>query len=170
MLRSLSSSRASWMGCIQGLSFSSSVPGRKPISLPMEMVGRATTRRRYSRSTIVRLRPAAMASSVLPVPALPMRVTSLTRSSSRASKAKCCSRLRGLMPQTPSRAVEDGHQLACPLASTLAKRGALGVRLRRAGCSTRSGCSRCRRQCQFAVGRGSAIICSAVTGSSNMPV
>ena len=31
------------MGCIQGFSFSSSVPGKKPSSLPNEMVGRATT-------------------------------------------------------------------------------------------------------------------------------
>ena len=30
------------MGCIQGLSFSSSVPGRKPISRPTGTVGRAT--------------------------------------------------------------------------------------------------------------------------------
>ena len=53
----------------------------------MEMVGRATTSRRNSRSSTVRFKPAAIASSVLPVPALPMSVTSLTRSSSSASKA-----------------------------------------------------------------------------------
>ena len=67
-----------------------------------------------------------MAMRVLPVPALPMRVTSLMRSSSRASKAKCCSRLRGLMPQTPSRQSRMGISLAA-VGSTLARAVRLGL-------------------------------------------
>jgi len=45
---------------------------RQEADLLSDADGRAAmTTRRYSRSTMVRLRPAAMARSVLPVPALP---------------------------------------------------------------------------------------------------
>ena len=55
-----------------------------------------------------------------------MSVTSLTRSSSSASKAKCCSRLRGLMPQTPSRQSRMGTSFV-PVASTLVRAVRLGL-------------------------------------------
>ena len=92
----------------------------------MEIVGRATTSRRNSRSNTVLFKPAAIAISVLPVPALPISVTSLIRSSSSASNAKCCSRLRGLMPQTPSRESIMGSSLV-PIASTFVKAVRLGL-------------------------------------------
>ena len=53
---------------------------------------------------------------VLPVPALPTRVTSFTSSASSRSRAQCCSLLRGRMPQTPSRILRSGISL--PLAAS----------------------------------------------------
>ena len=58
------------------------------MSRPSGMTGRLTSRRVNAPSSTVRLRPAASASSVLPVPALPTSVTSRMVSSSRRSSAK----------------------------------------------------------------------------------
>ena len=64
--------------------------------------------RRTRCSSMTFCRPAAIASSVLPVPALPTSVTSLMSSLSSRSSAKCCSLLRGRMPHTPSRSFLTG--------------------------------------------------------------
>ena len=65
------------------------------MSLPIGIVGRQTSILRYVLSHNVLCRPAATANRVLPVPALPMIVTILIRSSSIASTAKYCSLFRG---------------------------------------------------------------------------
>ena len=84
---------------IHGSIFSSSVPGRKPMSSPSGIVTRVMmiSTKRFDSS--VCMRPAASVSSVLPVPAGPRIVTkSISGSMSRFS-AKFCSRLRALTPQ-----------------------------------------------------------------------
>ena len=90
---------------IQGSIFSSSVPGRKPMSSPSGIVTRVMmiSAKRFVSS--VCMSPAASVSSVLPVPAGPRMVTkSISGSMSRLS-AKFCSRLRALMPQTLCRSL-----------------------------------------------------------------
>ena len=52
--------------------------------------------------------PAAIASSVLPVPAEPISETSLTESSSSRSSAIVCCRFRGMMPKTGPRRGRTG--------------------------------------------------------------
>ena len=101
----VSTSRLSMSAPIHGSIFSSSVPGRKPISSPRGMVTRVmmiSTKRLVSR---VCMRPAARASSVLPVPAGPSTVTKSTSGSMSRFSAMFCSRLRALMPQTLLRAL-----------------------------------------------------------------
>ena len=88
----------------------------------------------YTPSSTVRFRPAASASSVLPVPALPTSVTRRIDSSSRRSSAKLCSLLRGRTPMTPfaRHAQRDDRALAGVVA---AERRVRRVRRDRA-CST----------------------------------
>ncbi len=78
-----------------------------------------------------------MASSVLPVPALPTRVTSWTSSLSRRSSAKDCSLLRGRMPQTPSFGVLMSWTKACLAALYLPDRACAAGSSGRAGPRTR---------------------------------
>src|SRR6187551_359063 len=95
----VSTSRLSMSAPIHGSIFSSSVPGRKPMSSPSGMVTRVMmiSTKRFDSS--VCMSPAASVSRVLPVPAGPRMVTkSISGSMSRLS-AKFCSRLRAFTRQ-----------------------------------------------------------------------
>ena len=70
------------------------------MSRPMGMTGRATSTREKRSSVSTFFSPAASAMRVLPVPALPTRVTRETESSSSSLKAMCCCTLSGLMALT----------------------------------------------------------------------
>src|SRR3954466_11355105 len=85
------------------------------MSRPSGKIGRDTSSLENTCSSVTFCRPAAIASSVLPVPALPTSVTSLTSSFSRRSSAKCCSLLRGLIPPHAVAQLLDGHGLAAVL-------------------------------------------------------
>ena len=121
-------STLSKMGCIQGLSFSSTRAGQVA-DVPPEREDRAGTpaasgRRRPRWSSAARRRWRAAS---CPVPALPTRVTSRTSSLSSRSSAKDCSLLRGRMPQTPSFGVLMSCTKACLAALYLPDRGVLRV-------------------------------------------
>ena len=93
-------SRLSSMAPSHGAIFSSSVPGRNPISSPTEMVARVMMISLKRLCSIVWVRPAASVSSVLPVPAWPSSVTKSMFGSIRRLSAKACSLFLALMPQT----------------------------------------------------------------------
>ena len=93
-------SRLSSSAPIHGPIFSSSVPGKKPMSSPTLTVARVTMISVYRRSSSTWVSPAASAISVLPVPAVPVRVTKSTSGSVSRFMAKFCSRLRVVTPQT----------------------------------------------------------------------
>ena len=90
---------------IHGSIFSSSVPGRNPMSSPSGIVTRVMMISLKRLWSSVCASPAASVSSVLPVPAGPSTVTkSISGSISRLS-AKFCSRLRAVTPHTLLRSV-----------------------------------------------------------------
>jgi len=70
------------------------------MSSPTLTVARVTMISVYRRSSSTWVRPAASAISVLPVPAVPVRVTKSTSGSISRFMAKFCSRLRVVTPQT----------------------------------------------------------------------
>jgi hypothetical protein len=69
------------------------------MSRPIGMIGRATSSLSYRSSPKTLAMPAAIASRVLPVPAAPSSVISLTSSSSSRSSAIVCCTLRAMMPK-----------------------------------------------------------------------
>ena len=92
--------RLSLMGAIQGCIFSSSVPGKNPISLPTDCIGRDITTLSYFLLSGSKTcwSAAEIARSVFPVPALPTRVTNLTSSSFKISSENFCSLFLGERP------------------------------------------------------------------------
>ena len=99
----VSTSRLSMSAPIHGSIFSSSVPGRKPMSSPSGTVTRVMM------ISMKRLRSRVCVSSVLPLPAGPSSVTkSISGSMSRLS-AKFCSRLRAVMPQILCRSLRKSR-------------------------------------------------------------
>ena len=95
-----STSRLSSSAPIQGPIFSSSVPGRNPMSSPTLTVARVTMISVYRRSSSTCVSPAAKAIKVLPEPAVPLKVTKSTSGSISKFMAKFCSRLRVVTPHT----------------------------------------------------------------------
>ena len=93
--------RLSWMGISHGNIFSSIVPGKKPMSLPIGWTGRETIRREYKLlSPIACCKPAAIAQSVFPDPARPISETNLIDGSKSISIAKLCSLFLGFIFQS----------------------------------------------------------------------
>ena len=98
-LASLKKSILSKIGCIQGFNFSFSLPGRYPKSFPIGIIGLAIKIFLYLFFSTTSSSPAAMAKSVLPVPAPPTNVTTFTLSSISSSIANLCSSFLALSPQ-----------------------------------------------------------------------
>ena len=91
-------SRLSSSAPIHGPIFSSSVPGKKPISSPTLTVARVMMISEYLLSSSTCIRPEARANRVLPVPAVPVSVTKSISGSISILSAKFCSLLRAVTP------------------------------------------------------------------------
>jgi len=135
--KSLSNSSASWIGCIQGLNFSSRDPAGSPVRVPSKPWGV-----RRPGGGIRGRAPSFLDRRPWPLKFCRCRlahsVTSLIRSSSKASKAKCCSRLRGLMPQTPSRQSRMGNHFL-PAGIDFGQSGCVWCWSLRSACNTHWG-------------------------------
>ena len=92
-------SRLSSSAPIQGPIFSSSVPGKKPISSPTLTVARVMMISVYLRSSSTCISPEARAKRVFPVPAVPVSVTKSISGSISILSAKFCSLFRAVTPQ-----------------------------------------------------------------------
>ena len=102
-------SRLSISAPIQGSIFSSSVPGRKPMSSPRGIVTRVMMISAKRLFSSVCISPAASVSNVLPVPAGPRMDTKSMFGSINRFNAKFCSRLRAAMPQTLCRSLRKSR-------------------------------------------------------------
>src|SRR4030067_254474 len=93
-------STLSKIGCIQGLSFSSTSPGRNPMSFPIGKTGRETRSRWKTSSSEVLRSPAAIARRGFPVPAFPARVARVDPSLLALPLAESLVELLDLHPAT----------------------------------------------------------------------
>ena len=96
----LRTSKLSSSAPIHGAIFSSSVPGKKPISSPTGTVTRVMMISEYIFLSSTWVSADAKVSKVLPVPACPSKLTKSTSGSISKFSAKFCSRLRAVMPHT----------------------------------------------------------------------